>query len=225
MLGQEWDALYSTGKHDNSWPWSDLVSLYFRYFKLLDLQESGPKVLELGSGTGNNFRFWSSQKADYFGIEMSNSAVEICVERFPELRDKLDVKDFSQLDFEIEQFDIICDRASVTHCNNSAVKNTIQSSFKSLKKGGLYFGIDWFSKNHSDFQIPSHQVDSNTRSDFMAGQFMGLGQVHFVNREEILGIFKDFEIIELTEKIVSKHFPAENYHQLASWNVVARKPL
>ena len=86
-------------------------------------------------------------------------------------------------------------------------------------------GVDWFSKNHADYYAPSIHIDANTRSDFVTGQFVGIGQVHFADREEMLGIFKDFEILELTEKIVTNHYPDADTHQFASWNRVARKPL
>jgi SAM-dependent methyltransferase len=198
--------------------------MYFRYRKFLDLPDSYPKVLELGAGTGNNFPFWRSLGADYFGIELSASAVAICIERFPELQSRLQTSDFSTLEFAHESFDVICDRASVTHCRNFDVQNVILSSLNSLRGGGLYLGVDWFSKNHTDYLLPSNHIDENTRSDFMTGQFVGIGQVHFADREEMLGIFKDFEILELTEKIVTNNYPDENTHQFASWNIVARKP-
>ena len=225
MAINEWEMTYSSGKHANSWPWSDLVSLYFRYCKFLVLQDSYPKVLELGSGTGNNYPFWRSLGADYFGIEFSASAVAISIDRFPELQNRLQTGDFSTLESTSECFDIICDRASVTHCSNLDTQKVILSSLNSLKRGGLYLGVDWFSKNHSDYCTPSTHIDANTRSDFMNGQFVGIGQVHFANREEMLGIFKDFEILELTEKIVTSHYPDTDTHQFASWNIVARKPL
>ena len=225
MIVNKWEETYTAGRQVNSWPWSDLISLYFHYYKLLDLQEFHPKVLELGAGTGNNFPFWRSLKADYFGIEFSASAVAICLKKFPELQNSLQIGDFSLIAPELETFDIICDRASVTHCNNLDVQSVISDSLKSLKKGGLYLGVDWFSKNHSDFNLPSTHIDANTRSDFITGQFVGLGQVHFAERSDMLEIFKDFEILELTEKIVSNHYPSQSTHQFASWNIVARKPL
>ena len=225
MAINEWEATYSSGKHANSWPWSDLISLYIRYSKSLELNDSYPKVLELGSGTGNNYPFWRSLGAEYFGIEFSASAVAICIDRFPELRNKLQTGDFLTLKSASECFDVICDRASVTHCSNLSVQKVILNSLNSLKRGGLYLGIDWFSKNHSDYFAPSTHVDANTRSDFMNGQFVGIGQVHFANRNELLGIFKDFEILELSEKIVTSQYSDRDSHQFASWNIVARKPL
>jgi SAM-dependent methyltransferase len=225
MSGHEWEKAYTLGKHVNSWPWSDLVSLYYRYQKLLGPFESGPKVLELGPGTGNNFPFWRSVRADYFGIELSSHAIEISVDRYPELRDKLQNGDFSLLKSASMGFDVICDRASVTHCSNVEIQNVVNNSFNALKKGGIYLGIDWFSKNHSDFNLPSTYIDLSTKSEFMSGQFTGVGQVHFEDCAGMQSIFQDFDILELTEKIVSSHYPEERTHQFASWNIVARKPL
>ena len=225
MISNEWETTYSQGKHHNLWPWSDLVSLYFRYCKFLDLPESKPKVLELGTGTGNNFPFWRSLGGDYFGVESAASAVAICIDRFPELRNRLQVGDFTSLESAHKDFDVICDRASVTHSNNFDAQNVVLSSLNALKPGGLYLGVDWFSKNHSDYLAPVTHIDKNTRSDFMTGQFIGIGQVHFADREDMLGIFKDFEILELTEKIVTNHYHDKETHQFASWSIVARKPL
>lgn len=225
MVAREWEETYSTGRHINSWPWSDLISLYFHFCKLLELKDASPKVLELGMGTGNNYLFWRSLQADYFGIDSSPSAIAICIEKFPELHNRLQTGDFSLLEAGSEEFDIICDRASVTHCRNIELENVISKSFKSLKKGGLYLGVDWFSKNHTDFNSPSSHIDPNTRSDFLTGQFAGIGQVHFSDRADMFDTFKDFEILDLTEKIVTKHYPNQNNQIFASWNIVARKPL
>jgi len=224
MVANEWEETYASGRHINSWPWSDLVSLYFRYLEYLGLRELGPKVLELGPGPGNNFPFWRALSADYFGIEMSPSAIDICIKRYPELAGRLQNGDFSLLESNSRDFDVICDRASVTHCSSIEVQNVITMSFNSLKQGGLYMGIDWFSKNHSDFNLPGTVVDSNTKSGFTSGQFVGLGQVHFVDRAEMLHIFKEFEVLELTEKIVTSHYPNSDSRQFAAWNIVARKP-
>ena len=209
----------------NSWPWSDLISLYFRHRSLLEPQQLPPKVLELGTGTGNNFPFFRSLGADYSGIEFSPGAVAICMERFPELHERLQEGDFSLLDTADAEFDVICDRSSVTCGNSFQVHETIPRSYKALRKGGIYLGVDWFSKTHSDFNAPSTFIDANTRSDFMNGQFVGIGQIHFADRDEMISIFKDFEILELTEKIITNHYPDRDTHQFASWNIVARKPL
>lgn len=223
----EWDATYLAGKQIMRWPSSELVSLVQRNYQLLKNTSKTEKlkVLELGFGTGPNISFIKSLGVEFFGIELSRVAAELAKQSFPELANNLAIGSFEDLGQFPRELDLIYDRASVTHASAAEIGLTLQSAIRLLKKGGLYIGIEWFSSNHSDFNSPSNQIDKNTRSDFMRGQFAGIGQVHFADREEMLEIFKDFEILELTEKIVTNHYPDEDAHQLASWNVVARKPL
>lgn len=223
----EWDATYLAGKQIMRWPSSELVSLVHRNYKLLDNTRKMEtlKVLELGFGTGPNINFINSLGAEFFGIELSRVAAELAKESFPELAKNLIVGSFEDLDQFPGELDLIYDRASVTHASTVEIVSTLQSALRQLKSGGLYIGIEWFSSNHSDSNSPSIRIDVNTRSKFMTGQFVGVGQVHFADRAAMLNLFKDFEILELTEKIVTSHYPDKDTHQFASWNVVARKPL
>ena len=224
-----WEHIYSEGKHNNRWPWSDLVSLFFRYQEILNPTTSPApqtrlRVLELGSGTGNNIAFWKSVGADYFAIEQSPTAVRKALEKFPDLQDNIAVGDFSDFAFSDKEFDIVCDRAAVTHGSTREISETIGAANKALRKGGLFFGVDWFSMNHSDYLLPTAVIDQHTKSDFASGQFVGVGKVHFSDREHLLQLFKDFLILELDEKVITRHYPEIDEHHFASWNVVARKP-
>lgn len=220
-----WEQTYAAGLHVNSWPWSDLVSLFFRHLKDLSSRQdtSHIKVLELGLGTGNNISFWETVGVEYFGIEQSATAVEKMLARFPHLRSHIRVGDFSELIPTNEEFDIICDRASVTHGTTLEIEKTLKASHGALKRGGLFLGVDWFSTRHSDFFLPTAELDENTRSDFMEGQFVGVGKVHFSDRQHLLELFSDFEILELVEKVTTRQYPDISDEHFASWNVVARK--
>lgn len=212
--------------HNNYWPWSDLVSLFMRHKGRLS--EGGLtsklRVMELGPGTGNNFPFWESLNVSYFGIEQSPSAVAILVERFPNLRASIRIGDFTRELNQFRDFDVICDRASVTHGSSVEVAATIDACYETLRPGGLYLGVDWFSTNHSDFLLPSVEIDAHTRSELMTGQFVGVGKVHFSSRDHLLDLFSEFDILELSEKISTAHFPDVDTHRFASWNIVARRP-
>jgi ubiquinone/menaquinone biosynthesis C-methylase UbiE len=199
------------------------VSLFFRHQKYLEEIDEGKKVLELGSGVCNNYPFFKSVGYDYYGVEFSSSAVAKALNRFPELEGKIKLGDFTQLDFEDNYFDIICDRASVTHCNSSQIDEVVSESKRTLKKKGLYFGIDWFSKKHSDFNLVADIVDKNTKSNFNTGQFAGLGQVHFASADNIKSYFQDFEILYLAEKRIQQYQDFEEKYLFASFNHVARR--
>jgi SAM-dependent methyltransferase len=227
MSEEKWEKIYSNGEQLNAWPFTDLVSLFMRnkYNLVNSRKHEGPfRVLELGFGAGNNIEFFLSQGIEYHGIEYSKSAFEWAQHRFSKL-DPLNLKFGSFVNKELYdgKFDAIIDRGSVTCCTNLEVIQTMANVRDSLHAGGLFFGIDWFSKNHSDFSLPSTFVDSFTRKDFSEGQFRNTGLTHFVNHEEILNIFMDFQILSLTEKIIKSEEPKTNSHQFASWSIVAQK--
>lgn len=223
----EWDATYLAGRQIMKWPSSELVSLVRRNYQLIRRANEGEKlkVLELGVGTGPNINFIKSLGADLYGIELSHVAVDMAIDTFPDMANNLIVGSFENLDQIPFELDLIYDRASLTHASNIEISGTIRSALRHLRAGGLYIGIEWFSTNHSDFSLPSTNIDPNTRSDFMTGQFVGIGQVHFEDCDGMMKIFQDFEILELTEKIVTNHYPNRDFHQFAAWNIVARKPL
>jgi hypothetical protein len=105
------------------------------------------------------------------------------------------------------------------------VAETIPMVYESLKQGGIYLGIDWYSKKSSDFRLPSVIVDENSRRDVESPSLGGIGTIHFADERDMHEIFSDFEILELSEKVVTRHLPQEAKNiQFASWNIVARKP-
>ena len=226
MSNSEWEAIYAKGEQLNIWPFTDLVSLFMRHQSSLikNRINSGPlRVLELGFGAGNNIEFFLSQGFDYYGIEYSESAFKFACHKYPNLERHLILGSFSDIEQYECGFDAVIDRGSVTCSTNLEVEQTIGAVRNILKSSGLFFGVDWFSKNHSDFSLPSTFVDSCTRTDFAEGQFKNQGNTHFVNQEEILNTFIDFRVLSLTEKIVRTDALNMNSHQFASWNIVAEK--
>lgn len=223
MESSNWEMVYRTGGHNNSWPWSDMVSLFHRYRKLINAQEFS--ILDLGSGTGNNYPFWKSLNSNYFGIDISQSATDIFLSKYPEVGNRVICGDFSQMKTLNKEFDVICDRGAITCGSRVQVSETIPMVYESLKKGGIYLGIDWYSKQSSDFSLPSEIVDENSRRDVDSPSLGGIGTIHFANKRDMLEIFSKFEILELSEKVITRYLPHElENNQFASWNIVARKP-
>lgn len=213
----EWNAVYSDNKHLSIWPWSDLVSYFNRY-----AQPFSPKtrVLEIGFGAGANIPFFESINVDYSGIEGSQTICNAVALNFPNLAQKLFIGDFLTHDFS-EKFDVIVDRASMTHNSTSAIKKGLSHLADYLNPGGKYIGIDWFSTKHSDYLI-GDIVDEYTRTNISSGSFAGIGNVHFSDENHIHELFKDFEIISLEEKQSHRLLPS-NGHIFASWNIAAIK--
>jgi SAM-dependent methyltransferase len=223
-FSEEWNDTYSERPRLTSWPWSDLVSLVYRYCKDIDNNDKEICVFELGCGAGPNIPFFKSLNVKYFGVEGSRLIVDSLHKKFPELSKQVVVGDFTDKSIykSFNGLDIIVDRASVTHNDVFAINKTLEYSFKALKKGGIYIGIDWFSTKHSDFSLGKEANDKYTKTDIETGNFRGVGNVHFSNEEHIRELFTSFEIISLEEKVIY-NFQDFSGHQFASWNIVAIK--
>ena len=215
----EWDARYSDNTHMSVWPWSDLVSYFHRYAKPFSTKS---KTIEIGFGAGANIPFFRSLGVADSGIEGSRTIhAEVCA-RFPDLAGKLYCGDFVSYELP-ESYDIVVDRASMTHNSTLAIQHGLRHISKYLPVGGKYIGIDWFSTRHSDFTLGA-AVDEFTRSNLPEGQFVGVGNVHFSTKDHILELFEQagFQVTRLEHKEHRSEMP-QSGHIFASWNLAAEK--
>src|SRR5471030_3036260 len=126
----EWDERYKENTHMSIWPWSDLVSYVMRYAR-----PSGKeyKVLEIGCGAGANIPFFQALGVEYYAIEGSQTIVESLHKKYPKLQKNIVVCDFTDDLVFSEQFDLIVDRAALTHNMTVAIKNSLSLIYNSLK--------------------------------------------------------------------------------------------
>jgi len=218
-FSSQWNDTYLQSKHLSIWPWSDLVSYVMRYCKQLD---SNSMVLEVGCGPGANIPFFKHLGVRYYALEASQAIVNRVVEMYPEYTDHIVVTDFTK-DIPInELFDLVVDRASITHNKIVDIQQCIELIYDKLKPGGRFIGIDWFSTIHSHYESGGIPVDDYTRTGFTEGQFTNLGNVHFSDKEHIRDLFQHFEITHMEHKINHQEVP-DTGHTFASWNFVAVK--
>lgn len=217
----EWEQRYFESTHLSVWPWSDVVSLVHRHCKSMIC--SGASVLEVGCGAGANIPLFLNLGFDFKAVEGSQSIVKNLHQRFPELIDSIVCGDFTLEQPFGDNFNLVLDRASITHNSTKSIQSALRVVFDSLKRGGIFIGVDWFSVNHSDFTQGDPVEDHFTRTNFSQGQFFGVGRVHFSDEAHLRELFCDFEIIFLEEKKASSYVPKTG-QQFASWNIVARKP-
>lgn len=184
---------------------------------------SGMRVLELGCGVGANARFFLEAGCDYHAIEGSEAAVELMRSRFPELGRQLRQDDFTGGLHFGGLFDVIVDRAAVTHNAHAAIVRTLIAALAALRPGGTYIGIDWFSTAHSDAARGEVSEDPHTRRGFADGPFAGIGRVHFADEADMRALFSDFTLRLLEHKVARRVQP--DGAVFAAWNVVAEKAL
>ena len=159
---------------------------------------------------------------DYHAIEGSESIVAGLWSKYTDLKAKIVIADFTEnIPFD-SQFDLIVDRASLTHNKTKSIKKSLSLIYNHLMPSGKYIGIDWFSTLHSDFINGESTDDRYTRCNYSDGQFANVGQVHFSNEKHLKNLFSNFEIEIMELKTVQRKFPTSG-HIFASWNLVARK--
>jgi SAM-dependent methyltransferase len=221
-FSNEWEERYAANTHLSVWPWSDVVSLVHRHCKPV-MTAGGGRVLELGCGAGANIPLFRALGMDYFAVEGSPSIVKHLHARYPELAAHIVCGDFTRQQPFGGGFDLVVDRAALTHNNTDAIASALQFACDALKPGGVFIGSDWFSTNHSDMKIGEPIDDAFTRANITSGSFAGVGKVHFSDEAHLRDLFSQFEIIFLEEKLTKRREPPDQ-HQFASWNIVARKP-
>jgi SAM-dependent methyltransferase len=218
-FSKEWDICYKENKQMSIWPWSDLVSYVMRYSKLAG---NDFHVLELGCGAGANIPFFKHLGVHYYSIEGSENIVKVLRGKYPEYKKNIVIGDFTKnIPFK-RTFDLIFDRAAITHNSDEAIRQCIQEIYQSLKKGGKFIGIDWFSTRHSDYKLGIENGDEYTKSGIEKGQFVNVGKVHFSDKNHLLDLFSRFSIEIMEHKVINKTIPESN-HIFATWNFAAIK--
>lgn len=182
------DSLYAAGQQHAVWPFTDVVRLVSRF-------GNGGKCLELGCGTGANARFLLTICSAYLGIDASETAIAYCRRNFSA------AADFELMDFVVQfpagPWDLIVDRASVTHNDMDGIETTIATATMSTTEGAIYVGVDWFTTGTPDFRAIGEctMIDQYTR-EYTTGRFAGVDHVGFSTRDRIRALFKpEWEIL------------------------------
>lgn len=216
-----WENLYAAGRHGSVWPWSDLVSLVMRH-----VRPSGSPldVLEVGVGAGANIPFVLSIGGRMAAIDDSATAIARLRERFAgDERLQLAVGDFTRaLPFD-RTFDVVIDRASLTHNDEGGIRRAVTLIQQRLKPGAWLFCLSLFAAEMKEAAKGRSGPDPWTRCGIESGPFADTGTVHFWTPEHIGDIFAGFEIVALEHHGV-RHLVPGGRDGLAYYNLVARQP-
>jgi cyclopropane fatty-acyl-phospholipid synthase-like methyltransferase len=219
-FSSKWDAAYKRNEHQSVWPWSNLVSRCLRH-TTLKKRDPDFRVLEVGCGAGANIPFFLEYGADYHGLDGSSATVHALHERFPKLKTKIVAGDFTESLYFDGQFDLIVDRAAITHNDTAAISRCLAMIENALSDGGIFIGCDWFSTDSSRYGQGVAGTDEFTRTDIADGTFADIGQVHFSSQEHIDDLFSQFKIIALDHILETVYLGSGEGN--ATWQIVAAK--
>ncbi|MFA9395124.1 MAG: class I SAM-dependent methyltransferase [Halodesulfovibrio sp.] len=209
-----WEAIYQNG-HNQNYPWDSVITFYFQYRSLFG---AAPRVLEVGCGTGSNIRALAGEGAVVTGVDGSVTAITDAKKRFEQagVNGDLLVKDFTQISYPPDSFDMAIDRGSIYCCSREDARKAVQLIADSMVKGGVFF-MQMYSKKHSHYTSAKNGLDEeNIEPLIVAG---GCGT--FYSEEELRSLFSDeWEFVEFDEVVKTSLFD-QFVH--SAFNVVAKK--
>ncbi len=216
-----WDTAYREGRHWSVWPWSDVVSYTLRHARP---EQGFRRVLEIGCGAGANIAFFDKLGVEYAAVDGSDFAVAKLHAAYPHLRGNIAAGDFTVSIPFAGPFDLVVDRAALTHNTTTAIRRGLRLIRDVLRPGGKLIGIDWFSAGHGD-AAAGDGIDAHTRTNIAAGPFAGIGAVHFSDRDHIIDLLEaaGLRIERLDHHEIDGAVPDDG-RRLGWWNFVAVKP-
>jgi SAM-dependent methyltransferase len=221
VVATAWDGLYLGGQHRSVWPWSDVVSLVMRFARPPAAARDF-RVIELGCGMGANVPLFASLGVDYYGIDASATAIHKLRETYATYARNLDVGDFTRTWPFAGAFDLVIDRAAVTHNDMRGVSAAFMQIASRLKPGGILVSVDLFSTAASEAEAGEPGPEKGTRINFADGPLAGTGVAHFFDETELRDLLAGFEILHLHHKIFTTVIP-QGGRDLSCWNLVAKR--
>ncbi|MDD5116344.1 MAG: methyltransferase domain-containing protein [Candidatus Omnitrophica bacterium] len=99
----------------------------------------GPKILDLGCGTGHETKRLAFAGAEVTGIDYSSECIRVAKKRCPEC--KFEIMDFRNLDDRLGKFDGVFASGSLIHIKPHELPSVISVISRIFKKGGCFLVI------------------------------------------------------------------------------------
>lgn len=217
--------IYAQTRHLNRYPFGELVPHVLRLFGRRLAEGERPRVLELGSGSGNNLVFFAREGFETHGIEGSGSACDAA--RSLLTRESLSAQithaDFIRLPYPDEHFDLVVDRESVCANRKQAILEITKEVRRCLRKGGRFLSFAYSTAHGSIRFDGGTAVEANTFGGFAAGPFAGCGVIHFCTEEEFREEYLGSMDVEFAFHHVVDHVFPERRNQYAEYIGCGRK--
>jgi SAM-dependent methyltransferase len=187
-----WNVLYSKGqRHNNRYPFNSVVQFLYTHSPA-DVPRNSLRVLEVGCGAGNNLWFAAREGFQVAGIDASEAAIDLAKARFNEdgLNGDLRVGDATELPFPDGSFDLVIDRAALTHMPKTAIGDAISEVQRVMKAGGT-FHFNPFGDRCSSAQRHAHNTadTDGMLTDITAGHLVGVGMASVYSRIDVEELF------------------------------------
>ena len=221
---KRWEsAVYGAGRHLNLYPHSAVVSFVLRHFAGA-AKRAEVRVLEVGSGAGNNLWFLAREGFTAAGIEGSQTAVGFARDRFQRdgLAAELVAGDFQSLPWDDDGFDCVIDRGSITHNRRAVIERTLDEVRRVLKPGGRFLSMI-YGTGHPARRFGTPLGDGSF-SNFSEGYFADIALTFFARADDIDQLYGSRFSIDGKELEVMEDHGQGGDCTKAMWHVACRKP-
>ena len=174
------------------YPNEELMRFFGRnYFSIpIELRQT-IKVLEVGCGSCGNLWVIAKEGFDSFGIDISNESINLGEQMLQKWDTKasLSVASMTDLPYENNYFDVICDVYSSYCLNNQQFNEYLEEVKRTLKPGGKIFSYTPSTKSDAFVNYsPAEKIDSNTLNGIFRESSPYFGNFYpfrFTNPDEI----------------------------------------
>ena len=186
-----WDKSYKNTKQ--LWGFDPDMKL-MQYFDLIKIGN----VLDLGIGEGRNSIPFAFTGFNIDGVDISETALNRCKEKFIELNSTINLESSDLRDYEIKKnnYTLIIAANVLNFFKKSEIDLIIEKAKDGLQEGGILY-LNVFSTlepNYESLKLNQKQIEENTFYNKDRDSNM-----HYFTQEEIIEYFSDFELICLCE--------------------------
>ncbi len=216
-------AVYGAGRHLNLYPHSAVVSFVLRHFAAAK-NRAEVRLLEVGSGAGNNVWFLAREGFAVAGIDGSRTAVGFARDRLDRdgLAAELVAGDFQNLPWDDDSFDCVIDRGSITHNRRVVIERTLDQVRRVLKPDGRFLSMIYGTGHPArHFGTP---LGDGSFSDFSDGYFADIALTFFARAVDIDHLYASRFSIDSKELEVIEDHSQGGACAKAMWHVACRKP-
>ena len=216
------ERIYSRGQNLNRYPFDIVVSFVYGWYPRNKPRDE-VRILELGSGAGNNLWFAAREGFQVAGIDGSSSAIEFARSRFGEdgLSGEFCVGNFVKLPWAEDAFDLVIDRGSLT-CSNLADQHlAVREVNRVLRPGGVFF-YNGYSDQHTSARAGTVMVDGRM-GGFKRGTMVGVDGLYFTSKRDVGALFSEGWNVQKKEHLLLEDLTPNGTGIHAEWRIIAQK--
>ena len=199
-------------KHPPSYPNEMMVKIFSSgHYSNIKIKPSHQnKILEVGSFSGNNLRYFIENSFKSYGIEINQQLVDLGIKNLKRLKIKppsIKIGTNTEIPFKRNFFDTLVSINTIHYNSGNEVIRAIKEYKRVLKKSGVLY-LETLGNNHFAFgkKISNLSYKSNLK-DFRKNHIFGYfdNKIHLKNF--LKSYFNKVEVFEKYEKTnISLHF-------------------